>query len=81
MLWDDLIRAANKAEAKIKIPRSTHLDQRYPRGKWPLKISLNSRDDQTDKKAPKTKEKANLYTEQEIKKPERSKKTEKARKK
>ncbi len=49
MPWDDLIRAANKAEAKAKIQGSTHLDQRCPKGKQPLKMNLNSRDDQTKK--------------------------------
>ncbi len=49
MPWDDLIRAANKAEARAKIQGSTHLDQRCPKGKRPLKISLNSRDDQPEK--------------------------------
>ncbi len=33
MPWDDLIRAANKAEARVKIQGSTHLDQRYLKGK------------------------------------------------
>ncbi len=56
MPWDDLIRAANKAEARAKIQGSTHLDQRCPKGKRPLKISLNSRDDQT--KALQAKDKA-----------------------
>ncbi len=49
MPWDNLIRAANKAEARAKIQESTHLDQRCPKGKRPLKMSLNSRDDQAEK--------------------------------
>ncbi len=49
MPWDDLIRVANKAEARAKIQGSTHLDQRCPKGKRPLKISLNSRDEQPEK--------------------------------
>ncbi len=57
MPWDDLIRAANTAEARAKIQGSTHLDHRCPKGKRPLKMSLNSRDDQT--KAPQAKNKAN----------------------
>ncbi len=57
MPWDDLIRAANKAETRAKIQGSTHLDHRCPKGKRPLKMSLNSRDDQT--KAPQAKDKAN----------------------
>ncbi len=48
MPWGDLIRAANKAEARAKIQGSTHLDQRCPKGKRPLKISLNTRDDQAE---------------------------------
>ncbi len=46
MPWNDLIKAANKAEARAKIQRSTHLDERYPKAKWPLKMSLNARDNQ-----------------------------------
>ncbi len=57
MPWDDLIRAANKAEARAKIQKSTYLDQWCPKGKQPLKMSLNSRDNQTDKKAQQAKEK------------------------
>ncbi len=49
MPWDDQIRAANKAEARAKIQGSTHLDQGCPKGKWPLKMSLNSRDNQPEK--------------------------------
>ncbi len=49
MPWDDLIKAANKAEARVKIQKSTHLDQQCPKGKRPLKMSLNSRDDQPEK--------------------------------
>ncbi len=49
MPWDNLIRAANKAEARAKIQGSTHLDQRCPKGKRPLKMSLNARDDQVEK--------------------------------
>ncbi len=33
MSWDNLIRAANKAEARAKIQGSTHLDHWYPKGK------------------------------------------------
>ncbi len=54
---DHLIRVANKAEARAKIQKSTHLDQHCPKGKKPLKMSLNFRDDQT--KAPQAKDKAN----------------------
>ncbi len=72
MLWDDQIRAANKAEARAKIQGSIYLDQRCPKGKRPLKISLNSRDNQTNKKAPQAKEKANPQTKQRTEKPEKS---------
>ncbi len=49
MPWDDLIRAANKAEARARIQESTHLDQWGPKEKRPLKMSLNSQDDQVEK--------------------------------
>ncbi len=49
MPWDDLIRAANKAEARAKIQESTHLDQRCLKRKRPLKITLNACDDQAEK--------------------------------
>ncbi len=52
MPWDDLTRVANKAEARARIQGSTPLDQRCPKGKRPLKMSLNSWDDQAEK--PKT---------------------------
>ncbi len=80
MPWDDLIRIANKAEARAQIQGSIHLDQWCSKGKRPLKMSLNFRDKQTDKKALQAKEKANPQTEQETEKPEKSEKTEKARK-
>ncbi len=56
MPWDDLIRVANKAEARAKIQGSTHLDQRCPKEKKPLKMSFNSKDNQM--KAPQAKDKA-----------------------
>lgn len=43
MPWDNLVCAANKAEAKAKIQGITHLDQRCLKEKYPLKLSLNSR--------------------------------------
>ncbi len=49
MPLDDLITAANKAEARAKIQGSTHLDQQCPKEKQPLKISLNAYDDQAEK--------------------------------
>ncbi len=47
--WDDLVRAANKAEPKVRIQEKTHLDQQFPKRKQPLKMSLNSRDNQAKK--------------------------------
>ncbi len=49
MPWDDQIKIANKAEARARIQGSTHLDQQCPKGKRPLKMSPNSRDDQLEK--------------------------------
>ena len=49
MPLDDLVSAANKATGRAKIQGSTHLDQRCPRGKRPLKMSLNSWDNQTER--------------------------------
>ncbi len=46
MPWDNLIRAANKAKAKAKIQGSIYLNQQYRKGKQPLKMSLNARDNQ-----------------------------------
>ncbi len=46
MPWDDLIRAANKAEVRAKIQGSIYLNQQYSKGKQLLKMSLNARDDQ-----------------------------------
>ncbi len=77
---DDFIRTANKAEAKAKIQGSTYLDQRCSKGKQLMKMSFNSRDNQTNKKALQAKEKANSQTKQGTEKPEKSEKTEKARK-
>lgn len=37
---DDLVSAANRAEAKARIHSNHHLDQRCPKGKRPLKMSL-----------------------------------------
>ncbi len=52
MPWDNLIRAANKVKARAKIQRNTHLDQRCPKRKHTLKMSLNTQDNQAEK--PKT---------------------------
>ncbi len=56
MPWNDPIRATNKAEARAKIEVSIYLDQRCLKGKWPLKMSLNSKDNHTDKKTLQAKE-------------------------
>ncbi len=76
MPWDDLIRATNKAEARAKIQGSTHQDQRYFKGKRLLKMSLNSRDNQADKKQLQAKKKARPI--KQSSEPEKS--SEKARK-
>ncbi len=49
MPWDNLIRVVNKAETRAKIQMSTHQDQRCPKRKQPLKMSLNSQDNQAEK--------------------------------
>ncbi len=49
MPWNNLIRVANKAEAQAKIQGSIYLDQRCPKGKRPLKMSLNARDNWAEK--------------------------------
>ncbi len=76
MLWDDLIRAANKAEAGAKIQGSTHIDQQYPKEKQPLKTNLNAHNDQAKKmKTTSPQTKASLLTS------DQSEVTEKAKKK
>ncbi len=49
MPWDNLIRVANKVKARAKIQGNIHLDQRCHKEERPLKMSLNSRDDQLEK--------------------------------
>ncbi len=49
MLLNDLIRAANKAEARAKIQKSIHLDKWYPKEKQLLKMIFNAHDDQAKK--------------------------------
>lgn len=49
MPQDDLIRAANKAKARAKMQKNTYLDQRCPKEKQSLKMSLNSCDNQAEK--------------------------------
>lgn len=49
MSQDDFIRVANKAQARSKIQNSIYLDQQYLKGKQPLQMSLNSRNNQPEK--------------------------------
>ncbi len=49
MLYDDQIKVVNKTEIRAKIQRSTHLDQQCHKEKRPLKMSLNTRNDQAEK--------------------------------
>ncbi len=42
MPWDDLIKVANKAEARAKIQESIYLDQRCSKGKQLLKMNPNT---------------------------------------
>ncbi len=79
MPWDNLIRAANKAETRAMIYGSTYLDQRCPKGKWFLKMSLNSCDNQAKKiKTTLPQTKASLSTSDQLKVTKKAK--EKARK-
>ena len=50
MSWDDLMSAANRVEAKARIEDYRHLDQRCPKGKRPLKLSIDSRDEKPSEK-------------------------------
>ena len=49
MPWDDLVSAANKAETRTKIQKSTYLDQWYPKRKQLLKMSFNFQDNQPER--------------------------------
>ncbi len=78
MPWNDLIRAANKAEARAQIQGSTHFDQRCPKGKQPLKTSLNSWDDQAEKAKPiLSQAKANLPASNQLEAPKKIRKEKK----
>lgn len=46
MFWDDLVNTTNQTKAKARIYGNYHLDQRYPKGKWPLKIKDSGQDKQ-----------------------------------
>lgn len=50
MPLDNQVSIANKFKTKTKIQVSIHLDQRYPKGKLPLKMSFNFQDNQANKK-------------------------------
>lgn len=83
MPWNDLVTITNKAKARAKILKSMHLNQWYPKEKWLLKMSLHSRNNQTDKKTLQAKEKASAQAKQQtkkLKKSEKSKKSKKTRK-
>lgn len=59
MLQDNLFNAVNKAEAWANIQESTYLNQRCLKQKQLLKMSVNFKDNQADKKAPQVKHKVN----------------------
>ncbi len=48
--WDKLVKAANRAEAKARIHNNQHLDQRYPKGKRSLKLTLKDSNEQSSEK-------------------------------
>lgn len=48
--WDELVRTANRAEAKARIHDYHHLDQRCPKGKRPLKLTLKDSNEQSPEK-------------------------------
>ncbi len=48
--WDKLVKAANKAKAKARIHNNQHLDQRYPKEKRPLKLTLKDSKEQCSEK-------------------------------
>ncbi len=48
--WDKLVKAANKTEAKARIHNNQHLDQRCPKGKRPLKLTLKDSNEQSSEK-------------------------------
>lgn len=58
---EQLVNTTNKAKARAKIQGRMYLNQRFPKKKQPLKMSLNSLDNQANKKAivPQAKDKAN----------------------
>ena len=54
--WEELVTTANRAEAKARIHNNQHLDQRYPQGKRPLKLTFKESREQPKK----TKSKATI---------------------
>lgn len=60
---DDLVGAAYKTKAKDKIQGSIYLYKSCSKEKWLLKMSLNFRDNQKNKKAPEAKDKVNQVKE------------------
>ena len=48
--WDKLLKAANRTEAKARIHNNQHLDQRCPKGKRPLKLTLKDSNEQSSEK-------------------------------
>ena len=50
MSWDNLISVINRIEAKANIEDYQHLDKHSPKERWPLKLSINSRDERPSEK-------------------------------
>ena len=50
LLWDELVKAANRAKAKARIHNNELLDQRCPKGKRPLKLTLKDSNEQSSEK-------------------------------
>ncbi len=48
--WDKQVKAARTAEAKACIHNNQHLDQRCPKGKWPLKLTLKDSNEHSSEK-------------------------------
>lgn len=49
MSWDNLVRTVYRAKAKICIQGNINLNQQCLKRKWPLKMSINSQDNQAGK--------------------------------
>ncbi len=48
--WDKQVKAANRVKAKARIHNNQHLDQRCPKEKWPLKLTLKDSNEQSSEK-------------------------------